>query len=538
MIQFEPLISWTWAWLFALAILIIFGFQLFWIQKSNLKAVRKTIKIVLNAFLSVVFIGYVFQPVWKSTKPEQAVLVHSSSTEKSKVRGWKDSLNVKKVLDIANYEGEGNPVYLLGPDFSRAELLKIGNKNIQWISDSEPSSISFLEWKGILRQGEKQVLKGKIETQDSLRISLSQQGEQVSETLLIPYLGAFNLEFPVRVLGRNELDLIVNDSLYGSVNFYATTPKPIRYSLQFAFPDPEIRFLSQYLINSGENVSEQIDISRRTTIRSGTSDSFQFLIIDPEQLAQKSTQEAIEDGTSVLVINLNEVGNDIPVINKALGTSFKTKRTTTEESREIETDLEADPYEFEPVIAQKLLFENGFAMQQVGNAKVGVSLLGKTFPIKLAGDSLRYQAIWQKILGAMLPQESGSTQLNQPVFQGLYSEIVLNQVAFQADLIAIESDSVYLQQSLVNPFSKTGSFISLDSGWISIGDSLEFYSYSTGEWPSLSAAKLRADFLSEHSQKSASSQVFTTEKKISDWVWLGLFLMIFTLIWVEPKAFK
>ncbi len=538
MIHFEPLISWIWAWIFAVVILVILGFQFFWIQKSNLKTSRKALKIGLNALLTLLLIGYVFQPVWMSTNPEQAVLVYSASTERSRVNLLRDSLDLKKSFDIANYKGEGNPVYLFGSDFSNVELLRLGNKEVHWISESEPGSISFLEWKGILRQGEKQVLKGRMDTQDSLLISLFQQGQLIGETMLIPDSGAFSLEFPASVLGRNELDLMVNDSLYGSINFFTTAAKPIRYSLQFAFPNSEIRFLSQYLINSGETVSEQIDISRSATIISGSSasDSLQFLIIDPAQLNMKSIQEAITSGASVLVMNLNDVGNDISSINKAFESNFKVKRTTNEQSRMIAPDLEAAPFEFAEIISQKLLFENDVAMQQVGNAKVGISLIGQTFPLKLSGDSIRYQAIWQKILGAMLPQQAGGVELPQPVLAGMKADILVNQQEFEEDFMVIESDSVYLQQSLVNPFSKTANFISLDSGWISIGENLEIYSYSADEWLGLRAAKLKADFLSEHSKKGIVFKVFTTERKISDWLWLALFLVILTVIWIEPKT--
>lgn len=538
MIHFEPLISWIWAWIFAVVILLILGFQLFWIQKSNLKTSRNALKIGLNALLTLLLIGYVFQPVWMSTNPEQAVLVYSASTEKSRVNLLRDSLDLKKTFDIANYKGEGNPVYLFGSDFSNVELLRLGNKEVHWISESEPGSISFLEWKGILRVGEKQVLKGRMDTQDSLLISLSQQGQLIGETMLIPDSGDFSLEFPASVLGRNELDLMVNDSLYGSINFFTTAAKPIRYSLQFAFPNSEIRFLSQYLINSGETVSEQIDISRSATIISGSSasDSLQFLIIDPAQLNMKSIQEAIASGASVLVMNLNDEGIDISSINKAFKSNFKVKRTTNEESRMIASDLESAPFEFEEFISQKLLFEDGVAVQQVGNAKVGVSLLGKTFPLKLAGDSLRYQVIWQKILGAMLPQQAGGVELPQPVFAGMKADILVNHQEFEEDFMVIESDSVYLQQSLVNPFSKRGNFISLDSGWVSVGDSLEFYSYAVDEWPSLRASKLRANFLTEQSKKIVVDKDFSAERKISDWLWFGMFLLVLTLIWLEPKV--
>ena len=391
----------------------------------------------------------------------------------------------------------------------------------------------------MLRQGETQRVEGRIQTQDSVRVSLSQQGVLVSETILNPNSGDFSLEFPARVLGRNELDLMVNDSLYGSVNFFATAKKPIRYNMKFDFPDPEVRFLSQYLINSGENVSEQIDISKAAVIRSGTanSDSLQFLIIDPSQLAQKATQDAVEAGASVMLINLNEVGNDISAINKAFETSFQTKRITSEERREIESDLDAEPFEFEPIIAQKLLFESAVAVQQVGNAKIGVSLLGKTFPIKLAGDSLRYKAIWQEILGAMIPQEAGAVQFSQPIFKGMKAEVHVNKEEFEHDFIRFESDSVFLQQSLINPYAKSGSFVSLDSGWVTFEEGLEIYIFGKEEWSGLKSSKLRSDFLTDYSRKVTTTESSDSKSKISDWVWLSLLLVLLTMLWVEPKVY-
>ncbi|MDR7130128.1 hypothetical protein J2X69_002475 [Algoriphagus sp. 4150] len=540
MIQFEPLISWPWAWVFAGAIIVLFGFQLSWILKANFEAWRKAVKISLNVLFALVLIAYMFQPVWILGRPAEAVMVHSASITKDKIRFWKDSLGIKKTVKITDYNQEGNPVYLLGDDFTQTELLKFEAKDIHWIPEIKQGSISFLEWKGILREGELQTVSGKIEANDSLRITLVQQGEILAETILEPNLGGFKLEFPAGILGRNELDMMANDSLIGQVNFFARAAKPIQYHLQFAFPDAEIRTLRQHLINSGEQVNERIAISKNSVISSGNSesDSLQFLIIDPAQLTRKSTQDAIGNGASVLVINVGEVGNDISAINKAFGTNFKTKRITSEEIREIEEGVEASPYAIENAIAQKSLFDQAFAVQQIGNAKIGVSLLGKTFPLKLAGDSLRYQAIWQEILGALMPQESGAVEIAQPLFSGLKAEIEVNQEKFEKSFILIESDSIFLQPSLVNPFSKAGRFINPDSGWVSLGDSLEFYSYAADEWPSVRAVKLRADFLKSHADKEASSTGFTSPSKVSDWFWLGMFLMLLTMIWLEPKVLK
>ena len=538
MIQFEPLMSLTWAWLFALAVCIILAIQIYWILTHELKSSTKAIRISLNTLFGIILIGYIFQPVWSTDSSKEAVLVYSKSVSRDKIRFWKDSLDIRKSLEIRNYKREGNPVYLLGSEFSEAELLKMNGKDIHWISDAEAGSISYLEWKGLLRAGEMQEVKGKIITKDTVRISIVQEGEMLAETNTNPNLGTFKLEFPARVLGRNQLELLANDSLLGYLNFFTQAAKPIQYSLKFSFPDAEIRMLSQYLINAGEQVNEEIDVSRNSTIQSGNSDadSLQFLIIDPEQLGKKSTQDAIAQGASILLINISEVNSDIQSINKTLETSFSTKRSTTNEQRVINDDLDAQPFEFEEATAQKLLFENAFAVQQVGNAKVGVSLLGKTYPIKLAGDSIRYNAIWEKLLGAMIPQESGSLNISQPTFKGMKTVIQANQATFDQEFIKIDSDSVFLQQSLVNPFTKTASFTNLDSGWVTISDSLEFYSYLKDEWKSIQSAKLRAEFLAAHDKIDKISIGSPPKTKITDWVWYGMFLAILTLIWLEPKV--
>ncbi|WP_057939798.1 hypothetical protein [Algoriphagus resistens] len=538
MIQFEPLISYPWAWLFAGSTIAVFGFQLSWILKSTHKGWRKAVKISLNAFFVLVLIAYLFQPAWISNRPEQAVLVHSASVTKDKLRFWKDSLGIKKSMGITDYNRQGNPVYLLGDDFTQADLLKFTTKDVRWIVDSEQGSISFLEWKGILREGEMQVVNGKIEAGDSVTITLAQQGETRAETITDPNSGTFSLRIPAKVVGRNELSLMVDDSLAGPVHFFVQAAKPIQYSLQFAFPDAEIRTLRQHLINSGEQVDERIDISKNSVISSGTneSDSLQFLIIDPSQLVKQSALEAVDNGTSVLVINLDEAEKDVSAINKTFGTYFKIKRITAEVSREAGQELVASPYVLENTTAQKSSFEQAFAMQQTGNAKVGVSLLGETFPLKLAGDSLRYEEIWQEILGAMLPQESGSVGIKQPAFAGMQAEIWVNRENYEEDFVNIDSDSIFLQPSLVNPFSKTGKFVNLDSGWVSMEDSLAFYSYAADAWPSLRAKKLRADLLKSHEKLEALSDNVPSQKRVSDWFWLGLFLLSLTMIWLEPKV--
>lgn len=537
MIQFEPLLSWTWTWIFILAIMVVLAVQLFWIAKSTHRPARKWLKIIVNCAVFFVLAAYLVQPVWEISRLDHGILVVSKSISKDQIRYWKDSLQLKEALRIDHYHGEGNPVYLLGPDFSQLDLLKFKNKKLHWIQEENAGELSFLSWKGVLRQGETQTIAGKLVVEDSAHLVLSQAGEKLSETFLKDGPADFKLQFPVSLIGRNELDLHANDSLVGKVRYFSTAPVPIQFTVQLAFPDAEVRFLSQFLMSVGHAVNEEIKVSKNTTIHAGAaSDSAQFMIIDPAQLSDAIVKSAIEDGASVLLMNLGDVNQDIIRLNRLLESDFEVVRTSNAESRGVQPDLDAEPFQFTPKVTQELLLDNSVAIQQVGNSKVGVSILKETYPIKLSGDSLRYRAIWEEILGSMRPESTKAVEIMAPSFVGLPHDVSIYQETYEADFVVFGTDTIYLQQSLVNPFGKSGGLVTSASGWIKMADSLEVYVYAPDEWPSLHAAKLRSDFLTGRSGNSILPEEQFVKKQISDWVWYGLFLGLFALLWLEPKV--
>jgi len=537
MIQFEPLLSWTWTWIFILAIMIVLAVQLFWIAKATHRPARKWLKSFLNGALFFVLAAYLVQPVWETSRLDDGVLVVSKSISKDQIRYWKDSLSLKVSVPIDRYRGEGNPVYLLGSDFSQLDLMKFKDKKLHWIQEEKAGEVPFLSWKGGLQRGETQTIAGRMIVEDSIRLVLSQAGEKLSETFLKAGSADFKLQFPVSLVGRNELDLHANDSLLGKIRFFSTAPVPIQFTVQLAFPDAEIRFLSQFLKSWGHEVNEKIKISKNATIHSGTaSDSSQFLIIDPAQLSDATIKPAIEAGASVLVMNLVNVYQDIARLNKLVGSDFEVTRTSNAESRTVQPDLDAAPFQFAPKVAQNLLLENSVAIQQIGNSKVGVSFLKETYPLKLAGDSLQYRAIWEEILGKLRPEGLNATEIMAPHFAGLTHSFSSYQETFEADFVLFGADTLYLQQSLINPFGKSGRLVTSTSGWLTLADSLEVFVYTPEEWPSLHAAKLRSDFLVAQSGNTTSLEEEPVKNRVSDWVWYGLFLGLLALLWIEPKV--
>jgi hypothetical protein len=245
-------------------------------------------------------------------------------------------------------------------------------------------------------------------------------------------------------------------------------------------------------------------------------------------------KEAIAKGSQVLFIQTAEPEKSVQAINQELKTDFSILQTGSE-NRVLENGGEALPFRFESGFGKNLLLEESVAIQQIGNSQVGLSLLGPTFPIALSGDSLLYGRIWDEILGVMYPAEEQNWELDAPVFSGFPSGILLNQKDGEANSISLGSDTVYLSPSLINPQTSSGEFIVSESGWISFRDSLEVFVYPPDELKTVFQNRMIHDFLKSGNQNNQMIDSVTKEQRVPDWLWFAAILIVFTLVWLEPR---
>lgn len=536
MIQFQPDISWIWAFLLAGVILCLLGFLGFKTWNTSLSANRKLLRISLNAVLSLFLIGLIFQPVWEVSKTTEPTLVFPKQMKKERIQFWKDSLGIQKTARIDQLKPESNPVYLVGTDYSPEQLHQISDRQVQMVPEKKVGEFGFLEWKGILRQGEIQKIQGSIQVDSPTEISILLGEEILDQDTLQPGNDDFELAFAAKTEGRNELILSLSGVQKADIRFFTKSTQPKKYSLNFSFPDLETRFLSQYLRNQGELVSEEIKVSRDTRIQTSgdRQDTLEVLITEPSQVSGRIVKEAIAKGSQVLFIQSSEPEQSVQAINQALKTDFSILQTGSE-NRVLENGGEALPFRFESGFGKNLLLEESVAIQQIGNSQIGLSLLGPSFPIALAGDSLLYGRIWDEILGAMYPAEAQNWELNAPVFSGFPSGILLNQKDGEANSISLGSDTVFLSPSLINPQTSSGGFIASESGWISLGDSLEVFVYPPNELKPVFQNRMIHDFLKSGNQNNQSIDSIIKEQKVPDWLWFAAILIVFTVVWLEPR---
>ncbi|MDI1323380.1 MAG: hypothetical protein PSV36_11570 [Algoriphagus sp.] len=536
MIQFQPDISWIYAFLLSGLILCLLGFVGFKTWNSNLSANRKLLRISLNAVLSLFLIGLIFQPVWEVTKATEPTLVFPKEMKKDRIQFWKDSLGIQKAGRIDQLKPESNPVYLVGTDYSSEQLHQISDRQVQMIPENKVEEFEFLDWKGILRQGEIQKIQGSIQVGSPTEISIRLGEEILDQVTLEQGIKEFELTFAAKIEGRNELILSLNGVQKAKIRFFTQATQPKKYSLNFSFPDLETRLLSQYLRNQGELVSEEIQVSRDTRIQTSGNrkDTLEVLITEPSQVSGRTVKEAIAKGSQVIFIQTAEPEKSVQAINRALKTDFSILQTGSE-NRVLENGGEALPFRFESGFGKNLLLEESVAIQQIGNSQIGLSLLGPSFPIALAGDSLLYGRIWDEILGAMYPAEAQNWELNAPVFSGFPSGILLNQKDGEANSISLGSDTVFLSPSLINPQTSSGEFIASETGWISLGDSLEVFVYTQNELKNIFQNRMIHDFLKSGNQNNQRIDLITKEQKVPDWLWLAAILIVMTLVWLEPR---
>ncbi|WP_373399297.1 hypothetical protein V8V91_06070 [Algoriphagus halophilus] len=83
--------------------------------------------------------------------------------------------------------------------------------------------------------------------------------------------------------------------------------------------------------------------------------------------------------------------------------------------------------------------------------------------------------------------------------------------------------------------TKRAQFISLDSGWVSLADSMEVYVYGENELNSVRSERILAEFFREGAGNQIDLQSGVEKSGVSEWVFLVLFLILLGALWVEPR---
>ena len=184
MMVFEPIVSPIFAWIFGVVILVLIVILLFQIQKGDYSPRRKVVKQLLNSLLLLGLLLFIANPVWEIEQNSNPVLIISEDLEEADLDFWKDSLGIQKVILIKDFKSNSDSVILLGKDFSKEFLYALRAKSVNWIIPNSVQELAFLDFKGILRQGETQQIQGRLPLKSGAVLSISQAGNELETQVL------------------------------------------------------------------------------------------------------------------------------------------------------------------------------------------------------------------------------------------------------------------------------------------------------------------------------------------------------------------
>lgn len=529
----------------AVALVILLVLQVWLLIRSpSLSGVRRSLRIVLNGLLWLVLVGYALQPFWYDPSPATHALLVGDEVSAARARDIQASLGIPERFTPRNFTGTFTTVTLLGQSVPTPLLSRLSGSDVRWIPYDVPDQLQALRWKGIVRQGERQRVSGRIQSSKKQWLYLRYGGQTLDSVRLNAGDQAFALHVPAFVRGRTQLELTLGSSAGGgtpldTVRFFARQSEPMVYQIILDYPDFETKTLADWLGRTGQSVQITTTVSTNVrnslTINQSKPRTPDVIITDPGNAANPIVKRAIADGKRVLFINLTDPEADLRTINQALGSRFSVRKLANVETVPVGKDLTALPFQFNPSLRQQLVPGYPVAVQRTGGT-VGVSLLSETFPLALSGDSTAYARLWYALLAPFQPPGRNNVLVDAPVFSGLAGTFRINNATEKRALLRVGNDTARMTPSPINALSAEGRYRFSRAGWVTLADSLAIF-VEEPQRHSVGRNQLVGSYVRAHNGRTGGNRGATlpTESTVPEWVWFVLVLGCFTALWIEPK---
>ena len=551
-IQILSVFKSNWLLYLCLGVVLLIQLGLLWHSRSLPKK-RLWIRLGLNLFVGLTVFLFIFQPGFNRTADSNKVLLTDAGVPKTYIQKVKDSLQIKESFSASEFnrlitknphltEQLGN-VYLLGKNFNQKTISQLSNKTLNWIPYFENGQLQDISWNAIVRKGDIQEIRGKI-TVDEPQILRIKYANQVLDSLsLNKGMNAFHFSFPVFTIGQTEAVLTLADKPLQDIHFFANAPQARNVLFILGNPDFESKNLSEWLGKNNHKVEiittiakdaqSKVSINKTTQAKPFNAD---IVITDPSNAAHALVKKAATDGKSVMFINSINPEQDAKTINQALGTNWRVKKISNEQSINLADNLTALPYVLAENINQKSVGTYPIAVQKKVGV-VGLSLINETFPLKLSGDSLNYNKIWASVFQRLNPAAQNNVIIQSPIFTNTQTPVIVNNPSSTADVLKIAGDTISITQSPVNPLTFSGNYIFRESGWQPLQDSLAVFvedkTNHLQQSNQIQETLLVHQTFNEAQGNTSSMQTLTTT--LPDWVWYLLILLGLAALWLEPK---
>ncbi|EOZ99115.1 hypothetical protein A33Q_0823 [Indibacter alkaliphilus LW1] len=534
MIKFEPILSGNILIMVLGVLALISVFQVFYYLFKKVE--RRYLKVFLFLLFSSLLSLFILNPTWEKELPGSSALLIPESENKAHFSDFSKELEVDKVIKAGERAEGFRQLYIFGENYKKEELLSLPLVDMEWIPSSDKSFVVLdLGWEGILKYGQEQKITGILNSEKSQKLQLRFVNEVWAEQTLEDGEQSFELVFSALILGKNEMDLYLDESKIGTVRYFVMGPEQMSFELKVGFPNPETRFFADYLRKRGELVSLRTQVAQSSSIVAGEELADRsVLVIDPSQLKSVDVNKLGSDYQAVLLTNVNNPELDISELNRKFGTSFTINRIS-EKSVEKENGTSAQAFDFVTKFNQDTLKNSATAFEMKGDHTIAVSLMEDSFSLLLSGDSIGYAKVWEPVFEKLSMGNKNSFQLSSPVFRNLKSNISFLGASDSPNNLQNEQLSFTWKKDALIGDMYFSRFIPLESGWIYFSDSLSIYVEDEESFKAVKGRKILIEFLKERRDYGFGSERITSKSNIPAWLWFVLILISASLLWVEPR---
>ncbi|RYZ27837.1 MAG: hypothetical protein EOP49_41960, partial [Sphingobacteriales bacterium] len=190
-VTFNPADFVSWLILLLLAVLLVVQVGLV-VRNGALPVRRKWLRGGLNVLLWSFLLAYFLQIEWEIKLDSKSVWIADSNVPASAISQLKDSLKKPEVVRVSAFrevsfrsrltDGMIDTVTLIGTGFSPDMLGQLSRQTVQWIPYAQPDQVQLLRWKAILRKGEMQSVRGRLQSSQEQVLKL-RYGNQTLDSL-------------------------------------------------------------------------------------------------------------------------------------------------------------------------------------------------------------------------------------------------------------------------------------------------------------------------------------------------------------------
>ncbi|WP_194775728.1 hypothetical protein [Pararhodonellum marinum] len=519
----------SWFLLVVLVFLVAWLLWLYWRKTDN----PRKIKILLNGMLLLWLAAYLWDPTWEVSEQPQKLLLLGNELSQSQGDSLRSHYRLPAFTQ-AKYNNKNDSLILMGRDFDPAMLYASSPVHTRWIPIPQEDSLDFITWKSVLAPDEKQVLDLKLNVGQESWLYLTWEDENLDRVSLSVGYQEVRFEFAPKAKGRNRFEVKREGNTLADIRFYVQPSQPFSIQFLLPYPDFESRQLATWLVQQGLKVQFESQVSENVGIRTDINqpDNPTLLITNPTFANSNLVKALLEQGHSVFFYGFQNPNQAIQSINTALDLQWELSVVDDESSSG--ESVSTGPFRLKDKPYQWSIHGDKVAFQRSGSGKVGLSLYQETFPWKIEGDSLRYDAFWSEVLIQLRKPPSHQVALQAPVFPKTKIELEIYSDSLAAEALSIGNDTVYFSPDWLNPHKQASTWIPDQSGWVKVAEEMEIYVEESEAYASHQQSSILAHTLQEISiHQTAETKTLT--RRLPDAFWWISFLVVLSLLWLEPK---